>query len=1114
MAQLKYERFIVKMSMEQKLKLITSTEFYKSSAVGGYEFPVFEICGQPYGESSKGVHATQFPCDAALAASWNPELINEVYAAHGEETCAVNSFGYFNCTNDLNVETYTSEHLLLGKFLAQKIAGLRRGGAYVNFESVPTEDEKLSYYRRTVRDEVFNSSNPSSVIVSDVAEPDVLKKKFKYKDMTFGVVSTIEDALDFLYGGASFLFLSEDIFDALVNKVKTLTNAYIQAHTKYVNEKISEANFARLIRTFKIFDGEIIDRACNDIIDIIFTMREAKENPQEDFRSLRKGESALFDEINHHELALDAARQSAVLIKNEGGILPISRATKLAVMGEYANDLKYKRNYYVTRATSERLPFDVINEYELNTVGFAQGYAMGESGRSDLTDHVITLSGKADCVLVYLAAAKGAQTLPPEQLELVDLLASRHAKIIAVVVCDNNIDMSFADKCAAVLLTYISGQGGAVAALDIITGEVCPSGKLAKPLGVYGANGFIQKYPVGYGLSYTGFTYDNLKVNESGVSFTVKNTGNYDGYAVLQMFVQKKNTESLFAEKLMRGYTKVFVPKGDAVRAKIPFDEMTFSLYDEHKGYYVEGGLYTVSVGESRDSDNLSGILLLKDYEEKQTFKSTVVETSDDGRAVDFSESGLPAEVRASCKKLPFALKLALALIAALYIDGVLLLFGLGNIISQKNLILYIILGVIGVVVNALAVVYICIISKQRKSQKYIHANVVLTEMLDNVEEFTEIAKVRYKEPVDEPKPEDDDEEQDGQEEADASEEALAATYEVKFDDSDSNSVAIADKISFVEMCTNLRDFAHSRGVNLEMTSARVLVAALASCKVVFLTSKNAERLPELVAILNEYYGIETPISAKDEWHSLSDLLWDEGDGEGKYVLSAFSNAVYGAHKAKEQERVLVLDNVNLNNLGSYFCNFIEYANHPTEEFVINFNEENSIRLPNNLTYLLVPQGGAIEGLPTEILNASLIAEVMISKAESTEGEKVEPKAVSHEDFLLMLSEAKEAGYVSERVWKKVDSLAETLSEHEVFAIGNKNLIQMESFTSVLIDCGSDEAEAVTNMFLGKLAYILKNTRAYRQDDGSKKVYEIIEKLFVDEDLTKIKRLFIKAAQV
>ncbi|MDE6690906.1 MAG: hypothetical protein K2K04_02955, partial [Clostridia bacterium] len=309
-------------------------------------------------------------------------------------------------------------------------------------------------------------------------------------------------------------------------------------------------------------------------------------------------------------------------------------------------------------------------------------------------------------------------------------------------------------------------------------------------------------------------------------------------------------------------------------------------------------------------------------------------------------------------------------------------------------------------------------------------------------------------------------------------------------------------------------DFAMHRGITLEMTSARTLISAIASCKLVFLTSKNAELLPAFVKILNEYYGNDSEIKADDSWKSLSDLLWSEGDEEGKFVLSAFSNAVYGAHKSHEQERVLVIENVNIKNLGSYFCNFLEYANHPTEQFVITFNEETSFRLPDNLTYVLVAKDGYLDMLPSEMLNASLVADVMLSAATITDGEDVEPKILSHEDFLLMRSEVKEEHFVSERIWRKVDELCETIDASEKFAIGNKNIIQCESFTSVLLSCGADEPDAVTNMFLAKLSYILKNTRMFRQDDGEKAVYGIVEKLFGDEELTKIKRSLTKIVRV
>lgn len=1113
MAVLKYERFIVKLSVEQKVRLITSTEFYKSSPVGSYEFPVFELKNQPYDESCKGKRVTHFPSDIALASARNSELVSDVYAAVGEETCVENSFAYFNCTNDLSREKFTADNCVLARFLAEKISGLRRGGAYVNFEDVPSDNDNENTARSGVRDVVLGSSSPSSVIFADINDADRAVQRFKYKDLVFGVASTMEEALDYLYSGASFLFLSEDITDALINKLTGLTEAYKLAHERYVNDKMTESNFARLARNFKIFDVEILDRACDNIIDVLFTMQSKKENRSESFKALRKGEAAVFDEINHHELALSAARQSAILLKNEGNLLPLDRSRKIAVLGEYAKDPRCQRAYFTTEATTEVLPFNAINDYELDTVGFGLGYAKGERGRSDLIDHAHLLCNQADCAIVYLYAPKGADRLPAEQMELLNAVAGRHAKIAAVVACDGNIDMSFVDLCDAVLLTYVAGQGGAVAALDILTGAVSPSGKLAAPAGIIGAEGMIEKYPFGFGLSYTDFEYGNLQVNENGVSFTVRNIGAYDGYAAPNMYVVKKNTRSAFINKQLKGFAKVFVAKGDAARVKIPFDETTFSQYAQDGSYFVEGGLYTVSVGDTEATDKLSGILMLKAYDEKRKFKNAVVETSTDGRTVDFSESGLPSAVKAARRKLPVTLRIALAVVLALYVDAILAFFVIGDAITKKDIIFYAVIAAVALVVNGFAIAYICVTAAQRKKQKYIHANAVLTDMIDNVDEFTEIAKVKYKQPVEEEaeaEPELTEEQQAAQQEA----EALAATYEVRFDDAEVTDMARAEKVSFGELCRNLRNYAMFRGINLEMTSARTLVSAIASCKLVFLTSKNAELLPEFVKILNEYYGNDSPIVATDGWNSLSDLLWSESEDEGKFVLSAFSNAVYGAHKSHEQERVLVIENVNINNLGRYFGNFLEFANHPTEQYVISFNEETSFRLPDNLTYVLVAKDGYLDMLPSEMLNASLVADVMLSAATITDVEDVEPKVLSHEDFLLMLSEAKEAHYVTERIWRKVDELCETVNATERFAIGNKNIIQCESFTSVLLSCGADEPDAVTNMFLAKLSYILKNTRMFRQDEGEKAVYAIVEKLFADEELTKIKRSLTKIVRV
>lgn len=1108
MSGLKYERFLVKMSLEQKLKLITSTEFYKSSSVDSFDFPVFEIKKQPYDESVENLTVTQFPNDVALASAWNPALTDEVYNAIGQETRLVNSFGYFNCSNDLAAENICSDNYVLAQFLAGKVSGLKRGGGLVNFEDTLTGVAENDFLRRNVRDTVLNNVQPDSYITQDINEYEKIKRRYKYDELLYGVVSTVEEALDFLYTGASFLFLERNIFDKLLNKLNDLTASYKIAERKFVNNRMTESSFARLLRNFKIFSPDVIDKACDNIIGILLSMKAGRDAEGGEYRSF-KGDRADFDVINHDALAVAAARQTAVLIKNDENVLPINTGAKVAMLGECAKDVKYVRDYYTTLPTIAKLPFEVINDHDINAIGFALGYVRDEEQRSDIIAHAKSLCDEADKVLVYLGTRDGEKQLPSEQLELLDEIYGRKAKIIAIVSSDGDIDISFADKCSAVILTYAGGQGCGRAVMEIISGDVPPSGRLAAPVGFMYEGSFNQKYPFGYGLSYGKFEYLNLKVNETGVSFTVKNVSDMDGFAVPQLYVKKKNTQSIFTQSILRGFKKVFVKAGDAVRVKIPFDDLTFRLYSEEKGYYIEGGLYTISVCEDSETEKLSGLLLLKEFIEKENFRSDVVETSDNGKTVDFSESSLPQDVSEAKKKLPFALKLFLSILMTVYVDGILCLFAFSGLVPQ-TWILYVVVGVIAVAANVLFAVYVAKIAKERKKQKYLHPNDVLSDMIDNVGDFTELVKVKYRQPVADPNAPADDIEEVGESEDEEEEPEEELSYEVSFDEKEEEPVVYAERVSFPDLCTNLRDFVLTRGINLETASARVLLAAEASAKIVFLTSKNKDLLPNFVKTLSEYYGNSEVVECSDGWLTSNDILWRQQ--ENRFIPSAFANILHSATKAREKQHVVIINNVSFTNLGLYFGNFIDYANHPSEEHNLKLNET-VIKLPDNIVYVLVPQDGSVDAIPSEMMNGSIVAEVLISEAVETPAEAVEPKVVSRDDFEELLKTAKEECFIDEDVWKKVDALAENIGAGEKFAIGNKNTLQMESFSSVIMECGGDEADAVVNVFLAKLVYILKNTHMYKKDGGEQTLFALIEKLFTDEDLTKIQRALVKTVK-
>ena len=1091
------------MSLEQKVKLVTSLTLYESSPVGGYEFPVFKLKGQPYKECP-ALCVTRFPSDRALAASWNLPLIGEVYNAIGEESRRVDPYGYFNNTDDYTLENLSNDNFVTAKFILARTLGLAKSGKAVNLEKTPIGDGEHTYDKKFIADTVLADVKPTSILVKNIKDIENITKKFKYNNLFFGVASSAEETVRLFLEGCSLVFLSEDFIPELVNFLTVRTEKYRKDYKLFREGGIKLGEFDRRVRSLEIFDEQIIDEACDRLISLLLDMTDGAENAPE-LTGLDGKQTAKFDEISHDELALQAARECIVLVKNDG-VLPLSHNTSLAVAGGYANDFTYHKELFGGNPTVQILPFEAINEYETLTVtGFAAGYKKGESGREDLIASAVELGAKSDCTLLYLCAGKGEQTLPPEQLELLNALCSKGCGIIAVVACDENIDLSFADKCRAILLTNNAGQEGTSAALDIICGIVSPSGKLTEE--ACNANGDVL-YTFGHGLSYTKFEYRNLRVNTNGVSFTVANVGGYDGYAVSQLYVRKNDSDSFFSNKTLRGFAKTFVKQGDSVNVEIPFDENTFKSYSDFKKCYViEGGDYEIFISENYDTDRLTGTVKLGGYVYKDIFENEVLETSEGGD-IEFSGDKEKKAAIKSKTKLSFGVKLFIALMLGVYYNALIGVFAFTPIIVNKTMLVYIVLGVLAGVCDIALIIYIAVIAKNRKKQLALSENEVLTDMVEKIEEFKEIAKVTYADPV-----KDDGNIADGGEEeangnaiADKkSEETARPALDISFDESE-EEVTFTEHISLAEVCSNFREYALSFGVNIEITSVRAILSAMAASKIVVLKCANSEVMPSLLEALNSYFGSTAITEASPDWKDATDLmLKPSGD---RFTLSDFTNAVYGAGKNPSKRCAAILTNVNPDNVLSYFGYFVDYANHPSETKELEIGDELTIKLPGNITYFLVPEESNQKPFPREILNASMCVELAISKAD--ECGEVEVKNVAIAEFGDLIKEAREHFFLPEKIWKKVDELIATINASEKFEVGNKNTLQTEKLTSVIMDCGGDEGEAFTQMFICKLIPLIKTTRLYRQEGGERTLSGVIEKLFPEEEITKIQKALVK----
>jgi beta-glucosidase len=230
--------------------------------------------------------------------------------------------------------------------------------------------------------------------------------------------------------------------------------------------------------------------------------------------------------------------------------------------------------------------------------------------------------------------------IPQNQIDLLASLVKVNDNVVGLLSAGSSIEMPWHYSCKAILHGYLNGQAGAGAMLDILTGKVNPSGRLSEtyPLkyedtpayrnfpshertaeyreGIFVGYRYYDTskvrilYPFGYGLSYTSFEYSDLTVDEKGVSFVIKNTGDCDGSEVAQLYVGLPDGKIFRPEKELKGFKKVFLKAGESKKVEIAFDDKTFRYWNvKTNGWERETGTYKIMIGASSVDIKLDGEL-------------------------------------------------------------------------------------------------------------------------------------------------------------------------------------------------------------------------------------------------------------------------------------------------------------------------------------------------------------------------------------------------------------------------------------------------------------------------------------------------------------------------
>ncbi|MBW3091097.1 beta-glucosidase GluB [Bifidobacterium miconisargentati] len=611
--------------------------------------------------------ATCFPTAGTVANSWDPALAEEMGEALGKEAhdLDVNVLlgpGLNIKRNPLcgrNFEYYSEDPIVAGRMAAGLIRGIQSNGVSacpkhfaVNSQELRRQASNSVIDERTMREiyltgfeiavreaaplTIMTSYNEVNGVYAHENKhllQDILRDEWGFDGMVVSDWGGSNSAVAAVKAGGSLEMPSPGYTSVreLEGAVKagTLSEADLSARAAEI------AKIARLTRT------EGVGR--NDLL-------------KDDIAAA------------HHAVARKVAEGSAVLLKNGAAaaaaasdtaaapILPLKPGTRVAVVGDMARTPRFQGSgSSKVNATREENILDELRhsapaaETGITVTGYAQGYDRQGAASQSLIDEAVALASAdgTDAVIAVVGLDERSESegldrstmaIPQVQNDLVDSLAATGKPVIVVLVAGSPVELPWFDAVAAVLYVGLSGQAGASATVRALTGQVNPSGHLAEtwPLryddcpssgwypaigrdAIYREGPFVGyryyetagvpvRFPFGYGLSYSTFTYTGLTADETGVQFTVTNDSDVPGATVAQLYVSGPSRTELGTgeptggvlrpARELKGFVKVELDAHESKAVRIDFDRYTFRHFDtETDRWAIESGIWTLAVG-------------------------------------------------------------------------------------------------------------------------------------------------------------------------------------------------------------------------------------------------------------------------------------------------------------------------------------------------------------------------------------------------------------------------------------------------------------------------------------------------------------------------------------
>lgn len=655
-------------------------------------------------EGIRGVEsyrATNFPTQLGLGHTWNRELIRQVGLITGREA---RMLGYTNIYAPiLDVgrdqrwgryeEVYGESPYLVAELGIEMVRGLqhnhqvaatgkhfaaysnnkgaREGMARVDPQMSPREVENIHIYpfKRVIREAGMLG------VMSSYNDYDGIPVQGSYYWLTTrlrgemgfrGYVVSDSDAVEYLYTKHG---TAKDMKEAVRQSVEAGLNVRctFRSPDSFVlplRELVKEGGLSE----------EVINDRVRDILRVKFLIGLFDAPYQTDLA----GADREVEKEENEAIALQASRESIVLLKNAGELLPldIKSTKKIAVCGPNANEEGYALTHYGPLAVEVTTVLEGIQE---KTKGKAEvlytkgcdlvdahwpeseiiDYPLTDDEQAEI-DKAVENARQADVAVVVLGGgqrtcgenkSRTSLDLPGRQLQLLQAIQATGKPVVLILINGRPLSINWADKFVpAILEAWYPGSKGGTALADILFGDYNPGGKLTvtfpKTVGQIpfnfpckpssqidggknpGPTGNMSRingalYPFGYGLSYTTFEYSDLDItprvitpNESAtVRLKVTNTGKRAGDEVVQLYIRDVLSSITTYEKNLAGFQRIHLEPGEAQELSFTIDRKHLELLDADMKWVVEPGDFVLMAGASSEDIRLNGTLTVEDYQ-------------------------------------------------------------------------------------------------------------------------------------------------------------------------------------------------------------------------------------------------------------------------------------------------------------------------------------------------------------------------------------------------------------------------------------------------------------------------------------------------------------------